>query len=197
MSLIEKSEIEELRDRRVNLLREVSQGEGLSPNEPEKTERLREAFGGYDEDLLDQFLEAAFDALGESPFASALRNALTYREGMNLKDRREAFVKEKGGSARNLMRYEVEGANLLVRQFEVIEDLYKRQQQFQDDEEDARDIDIRVLQERVSALEERLAHVIHFLAELSTGAEFQDKFGSPSGFNEIVEAAQGLSKLSK
>lgn len=190
MSLIEKSEIEELRDRRVNLLRELSQGEGLSPKEPEKLERLREAFGGYESDLFDEMMEAAFDALGESPFAAALKNALVYREGMNLKDRREAFVREKGGSARNLMRYEVEGANLLVRQFEVIEDLWKRQQQFQDDEEDARDIDIRVLQERVSKLESLVGDLVSFVIEVGSDAKFQEAYGTSKAVDNLIEAGQ-------
>lgn len=147
-------QLEDSRRKRIDALRELCKGEGITDNKP-----LAEALG-YEADKFKDVLAVIMEVLpNKNIYFEAFWNALGADEGKNLTLRRGDFLAANPDvkSARTLMRYEQEGVELFVKCVELAEEQLERRKVLDEEEEEARDIDIQVLRERVSKLEEVLA----------------------------------------
>lgn len=161
MTVIEKSGQEARRERCIAELRELCKGEGIDgetiSSAPSDSPEMRRIFEYFEFDLKDapRFIKLWMDSLPtDSVFTDAFFNALFADEGLNLTDRREKFLTKHGDiSARTLMRYEIEGASIVVRHLEMAEDTLRREKEFQESEDAARDLDIATLRSRITDLE--------------------------------------------
>ncbi|MBT8161424.1 MULTISPECIES: hypothetical protein [Arthrobacter] len=161
MTVMEKSGQEVRRERCITELRELCKGEGLEAEtingSPSDSPEMRRIFDYFEFDLKDapRFIKLWMDSLPtDSVFTEAFFNALFADEGLNLTDRREKFLTKHGDiSARTLMRYEIEGASIVVRHLEMAEDTLRREKEFQESEDAARDLDIATLRSRITDLE--------------------------------------------
>lgn len=162
MNVLEKSELEAQRARRVAALRELCQGEGVDGNDEEAVvSRIADALELEKSQVRPMFSDLEDMMPNDNPFLGAFFNALfSHGDGQNLTARRQAYLTDNPSiSARTLMRYEVEGAELFVRHVETVEDFRRRQQEAEAAEDAVRDLDIAVLRERLDKLEARVAEL--------------------------------------
>ena len=145
----------ELDAKRVELIRDLCAGEGATSTKfAERFEDFRAVFGDYDMELLGNLFEAAVDAMPKSQFKAALLNAWESRDDMNLSERRMDYAEQHGSiSTRTLIRHEQEGAELLVKYFDLVEAQYLREQEEAASDDAARDADMEVLRRRLKKLE--------------------------------------------
>lgn len=151
-----KGDKTEIDAKRVELIRELCAGEGANTKARwvERKSDLKALFGDYEDDLLTDLIDAAFDAMPKSPFKAALVNAWEAKDGKNLTERRTDFLEENGSiSYRTLIRHEQEGAELLVKYFDLVEAQYLKEQEEEASEDAARDADLEVMRRRLTKLE--------------------------------------------
>ena len=186
-------QLEDKHRKRVEAIREMCKGEGLSREGGRGEETLLESLGeGYDRkdflgvmDLLEDLLP------GDNVYIEAFMNALWGRDGLNLTQRREDFLTKNGSiSARTLMRYEQEGIDLFVKCLELAEDQFERRRELEEDEDTARDIDIQVLRERVSKLEKQVSDLVSFVVQVGTQMKFQEDYGVSDAVDNLIEVLQ-------
>jgi hypothetical protein len=190
MGLIEKTEHDERRARRSEALREACRGAGIGYYDDagdEALEKLMVAFGYADKGEFAALLDSTFEAAGDNQFIAALGNAFAYRDGMDLTRRRERYLTTNPGiSARTLMRYEQEGIELLVRQIELAEETIQRQREFEESEDQARDMDLAALRQRVNDLEVVVRQLLEVVAPVAKPAGAND----PRRVRDAVAAIQ-------
>lgn len=146
----------EIDAKRVELIRDLCKGEGFDDElAVERADDLR-VFGDYDLAVFFEILGRADSAMPESPFKAALGNALANQgNGKNLTERRNDFLEANGAiSYRTLIRHEQEGAELLVKYFDLAESQYLKEQEEEASEDAARDADLEVMRRRLKKLED-------------------------------------------
>lgn len=140
---------------RVDLLRDVCTGLGLSEDLYIMRFEDFKVFGDYDIETLAVLFGKTWDAMPESQYKSALENAYEGRDGMNLTERRMDFAERHGSiSTRTLIRHEQEGAELFVKYFDVVEAQYLKEREEEAGEDAARDADLEVMRRRLKKLED-------------------------------------------
>ena len=161
MNLLEKSELEAQRARRVAALRELCQGEGVGDDVSQAQSAVAGALEIDPADVRRVLDEVDEVMPQDNQFLKAFFNAFyASDDGANLTGRRTSYLaKNPTISARTLMRYEAEGAELFVRQVELVEDFMRRQQEAESAEDAVRDLDIAALRERLDRLEARVAEL--------------------------------------
>lgn len=176
MSLMEKSGQEVRRERCVADLRELCKGDGVDDTNPDDRPEFRKVFDYFDFEPADfpRFIQLWQKSIPEdNVFVQAFTNALFAHDGLNLTERRGDFLEEHPDiSARTLMRYEIEGANIFVRHLEMAEDTLRREKEFQQSEDAARDADMEALKRRVSELEQM---VVILMGTLTVQFEYFEK----------------------
>lgn len=148
----------EIDTKRVELIRDLCTGEGLTDDLFVSRAEDFKVFGDYDVETMKKLFSSTADMLPENPFTLALMNALEPSDdGKNLTERRLDYAEKHGTiSSRTLIRHEQEGAELFVKFFDIAEGQYIRLKEEEESEDAARDADLEVMRRRLKKLEDAL-----------------------------------------
>lgn len=180
----------EMDARRVELIRDLCTGQGLTDELfVTRAEDFR-VFGDYDVEVIEKLFASTADMLPENPFTLALMNALQPSDdGKNLTERRLDYAEKHGTiSSRTLIRHEQEGAELFVKFFDIAESQYLRLKEEEESEDAARDADLEVMRRRLKKIED--GALLSRVADLELALEYNQRI-----LKDLIEQLQRSADL--